>query len=134
MMADAEDDLAWRFEHGRIDPAAFGHVDHVEVAYAMLSKYDFIEACARYAATIKSMAESVGASKKFNATTTIAFMSLIAERKARSGNADFNAFLASNQDLLDRDVLMAWYSHERLASDRARCQFLLPDKIPSTRK
>lgn len=121
-----------RFERLEVDPATFCHIDHLEAAYAMLSKYDFVDACTRYAATIKSMAESVGALEKFNATITIAFMSVVAERKYRAGNTGWDAFIASNPDLLDRNLLGAWYSRERLSSDVARVQFLLPDRAGST--
>ncbi|MEM8811945.1 MAG: hypothetical protein AAGF59_04945 [Pseudomonadota bacterium] len=123
-----------RFERLEIDPTAFGHQDHMRAAYAMLSRYDFLEACARYSATIKSMAESVGASAKFNATITIAFMSLIAERRSSANETNWDAFIASNSDLLEPGVLAPWYSTERLGSDLARTQFLLPDRSAATDK
>ncbi len=116
------------FESGDIAATAFGHREHLQVAYSMLGRYDFVEACARYASTIRAMATSAGAPEKYNTTITIAFMSLIAERLSRSTCADFDAFLASNPDLLNSDVLNTWYSQERLQSPLARCQFLLPDK------
>ncbi|MCP4997868.1 MAG: hypothetical protein GY933_03730 [Hyphomicrobiales bacterium] len=130
-MSEVEFDLA-KFERLQVEPAAFGHIDHLKAACAMLSKYDFVEACARYSATIKSMAESVSALNKFNATITIAFMSLLAERRTHSNDADWDAFIASNPDLLERDVLENWYSKDRLCSDIARTQFLLPDKVGRT--
>jgi len=122
-------DLLERFETLKIAPADFSHSDHLQVAYAMLEKYEFVDACTRYAATIKAMAESVGALDKYNATITIAFMSVIAERKASSDEANLQAFLTSNPDLQDRNILMSWYSKERLTSDLARKQFLLPDNF-----
>ena len=131
MMREASYDLE-RFERSELDPAAFRHIDHLEAAYAMLSKYDFVEACTRYSAAIRSMAESAGAADKFNATITIAFMSIVAERRARSGDAGWHAFIASNPDLMDRNVLGAWYSRDRLGSETARRQFLLPDRVGST--
>lgn len=130
-MSEVEFDLA-KFERLEIDPSAFGHIDHLKAADGMLSKYEFVEACARYSATIKTMAESVGALDKFNATITIAFMSLLAERRAHSNDADWDTFIASNPDLLKRDVLENWYSKDRLCSDIGRAQFLLPDKVGRT--
>ena len=128
-MSGASRAVLERFEGGEIDPASFAHGDHVQVAYEMLGRYDFVDACARCAATIKSMAESVGAPQKFNATITIAFMSLIAERMSQEEWGSFDSFLASNRDLLDKEVLGAWYSPDRLDSELARGQFLLPDKV-----
>lgn len=74
------------------------------------------------------MAEHVGVAEKYNATITFAFMSLIAERKSLSPSDDFESFLESNPDLLDKSVLRRWYSEKRLFSALARKQFLLPDK------
>lgn len=128
-MNSADDTLLDRFERLDINASDFHHVDHIRVAYAMLNKYHFVDACARYASTIRAMAESVGVPEKFNATITFAFLSLIAERKARTVYADIESFLASNPDLLNRDVLSSWYTRQRLTSPTARNQFLLPDRI-----
>lgn len=116
------------FENLRLSAPEFQHADHVRVAFDILDKYDFADACARYAGTIRSMAESVGAMDKYNATITFAFMSVIAERKTKSNAANADAFIAANPDLLQRDILSNWYSKERLTSAMARAQFLLPDK------
>lgn len=129
-MDNAAPELLKKFEQLDIAAPDFHHVDHVKVAYQMLDKYDFVEACTRYAATIRTMAESVGAYEKFNITITFAFMSLIAERKNLIPS-DLKSFLESNSDLLNRNVLHDWYTEKRLASPAARCQFLLPDRVPA---
>ena len=74
------------------------------------------------------MAGSVGAPEKFNATITVAFMSVIAERKSQVESADFDSFISANPDLLDGNALRGWYTKERLNSPAARHQFLMPDK------
>ena len=129
-MGPAESEvLLNRFESLEIAPQDFHHKEHVYVAFSMLEKYDFVTACAKYASTIRAMAESVGVPEKFNATITFAFMSVIAERKARMSNADLTEFLDSNPDLLSASVLADWYTKERLDSEIARSQFLLPDRV-----
>lgn len=133
-MNTVNDELLGRFERLEISASDFRHHDHVHVAFEMLERYQFIEACSRYSATIRSMAESVGAAEKFNVTITLAFMSLIAERKGRCASRDPDAFLESNADLLDSRVLQRWYSKERLTSSTARLQLLLPDRIPIRRR
>ena len=120
--------LTARIEQHQLPPEDFHHRDHVLVAFTMLSQYDFVEACSRYASTIRAMAEKAGAPEKFNATITFAFMSIIAERRARRPELGLDKFLATNADLLDRQLLSCWYSSERLQSACARSQFLLPDK------
>lgn len=127
-MDNATRNMLDEFEQLEIDAPEFHHRDHVRVAYEILEKYDFVDACARYARTIRAMAEKVGVPEKFNATITFAFMSLIAERKGQADTPGFESFLTLNPDLLDKDLLTNWYSKERLTSLVARKQFLLPDK------
>lgn len=120
--------LLEQFEAFEVDPHEFGHRQHVYVAFEMLDKYSYLDACAKYAHAINTIATKAGAADKFNVTITFAFMSLIAERKSQMEGADLNVFLAANPDLLDRAVLKGWYTDERLGSSDARRQFLLPDK------
>ncbi len=120
--------LLQRFETFEIPAPDFHHEDHIRVAYEMLDQYDFVEACARYAKTIRAMAESVGALEKFNTTITIAFMSLVAERKAEFVGGSADAFLSTYPELLDKTLLSKLYSDGRLHSASARQLFLLPDK------
>lgn len=115
------------FEAESIEPSTFGHRDHVVVAFDLLRRDDFVTAAAKYAACIRGMAEKAGAPEKFNATITLAFMSLIAERMHAGDYSDFASFEAANTDLASKDVLSRWYSKDRLTSPQARRQFLLPD-------
>lgn len=118
--------LVDRFERLEIEPGAFRHRDHVEAAYAMLSKYPFLEATARYASTIRTMATNAGASDKFHVTITVAFMSLIAERMESSEHDGFGTFSRANPDLFSRDLLTRFYRPEQLQSDVARRVFVMP--------
>ncbi|NNF76709.1 MAG: hypothetical protein HKN05_01645 [Rhizobiales bacterium] len=126
-MSASSTTLTRSFEAGKLDPAAFKHTDHVAVAYEMLGAYDFLEACSRYASSIRALARKAGAPDKFNATITLAFMSLIAERKASGDFTTYEEFISENEDLLSKTVLESWYSPERLNCDTARAVFLMPD-------
>lgn len=128
MTNDLDPTLTGRFMAGQINPGEFGHRDHLQVAFELLDRHDFLESCAIYGSTIDRMARSAGAPEKYNATITIALLSLIAERREAMAQADFAAFLANNPDLLNKDLLAAWYSGERLGSAQARAQFLMPDR------
>ncbi len=126
-MTSKYQDLARSFERHDLDNSAFGHDDHVGVAYEMLKAHDFAEAAFRYAGNIRAIAAKAGAPEKFNATITFAFMSLIAERMETTEHDDFASFIAANRDLNSKDVLQKWYSPQRLQSASARRIFLLPD-------
>lgn len=120
-------DITSAFEAHAIDNTTFGHAEHVQVAYDLLRKYDFIDAAAIYAKGIRTLAAKAGAPGKFNLTITYAFMSLIAERLANSQSSTFEAFIAENPDLMAKTALSQWYPQERLNSALARRIFLLPD-------
>ena len=128
MTSELDPTLTDRFKACLIKPADFGHHDHLQVAFELLDRHDFMEVCTINGSAIDRMARSVGAPEKYNATITIAFLSVIAERRQRSVRGDFGAFLAATQDLLDPHALLAWSSPERLTSAAARVQFLMPDK------
>ena len=65
-------DLLKRFEAFDIKPDEFGHRQHVEVAYEILGKYDYVEACAKYAAAINTIATSARAPSVVSWTATLA--------------------------------------------------------------
>ena len=120
------DDLLDAFEQLRIAPEEFDHAAHVRVAYAMITRDDFVSACAKYAVTLRAMAARAGAPEKFNATVTFAFMSMIAEYAVEV--ASYDELVSQHPELLSAGVLERWYSAERLGSPLARRQFLLPDR------
>lgn len=120
-------ELLEQFEAHEVDPGAFGHKEHVVVAYEMLYKYSFLDASARYATAINAIATRAGAPEKFHMTITLAFLSLIAERVHTSSQSNIDEFLAQNPDLLSKRVLSKWYPDEQLKSELARTHFLLPD-------
>jgi hypothetical protein len=115
---------------GVLDPEDFSHRDHVGIAFAALDRYGFFDGLAMVAEGLRGLARKAGAEDKFNATVTLAFVSLIAERMLAAEYPDAEAFLRDNPDLLRRDLLSRWYSRERLASPVARATALLPDRCP----
>ena len=78
---------------------------------------------------VVAILEKAGAPEKFNATITLAFLSLIAERMAGKAYTDFAEFETANPDLASMAVLGQWYSKERMTSPTARKQFLMPDRV-----
>ena len=122
-------DLVRAFENHEIDNRSFHHAEHVEVAFGLLTKYDFIDASATYAKGIRALATMAGAPTKFNVTITYAFMSLIAERMAIGQPRSFEDFARENPDLMSKHVLSQWYRTERLMSDAARSVFLMPEPV-----
>lgn len=115
------------FETRRMHNCDFGHAAHVAVAWAMLRRHDFTDAVAHFGAGIRYLAAAGGAPEKYNATITVVFLSLIAERIRP--DEDFDAFVAANPDLMHKEAVTGLYSPERLNSPAARAGFLLPDRV-----
>ncbi|WP_108882345.1 hypothetical protein [Anderseniella sp. Alg231-50] len=128
-MVDYFDKLQ-RLRAGTLAPKDFSHTDHVGVAYEALMRHDYVEAVGIISRGIKTLAAAAGDTSKFNATITMAFVSLIAERMQASAHDNAADFLTRNADLTGPDVLAPWYSRERITSPLARSIALLPDRAP----
>ena len=74
--------LFQQMEAGTLHTCDFSHQAHIGVAYQALEAYPFFDALAVFAKGIQAAAAASGAADKFHATITLAFMSLIAERRA----------------------------------------------------
>ena len=119
-----------RFVRGQLDAADFPHREHVRMAFEMLRRHDFAETAWLYSRALRLMTARVGKPEAFNQTTTIAFLSLIAERMERGGAPDFAAFVRAHPEMLDKRALSRWYRPEQLATEIARRTFVLPEPAP----
>ena len=119
-----------RFVRGESDAGNFPHREHVRMAFEMLRRHDFVETAWLYSRALRLMTARAGKPEAFNQTTTIAFLSLIAERMERSGAPDFAAFARAHPEMLDKRALSRWYRPEQLATEIARRTFVLPEPAP----
>ncbi|MEO0972081.1 MAG: hypothetical protein AAFX85_03235 [Pseudomonadota bacterium] len=121
--------LLHQFEQGTLVAQSFSHRDHVRVAYELIVRHEFPEACARFSRGAATLARQAGAPERFNVTVTLAFMSIIAEALELAPSDDVEEFLRRHPHLCRGDALEAWYTPERLASPSARRVFLMPDRV-----
>jgi hypothetical protein len=120
-------DVVERFESCALGPGAFGHREHLLVAWTYLRDAPFEDAAQRFARNLKRFASHHGAARKYHATITWAFLALLAEAMDESPSLDFDALVAMHPNLLDaRAQLAALYDRETLESERARRIPLLP--------
>jgi hypothetical protein len=115
------------FLRGKIAGRDFRHADHVRVGFELLCHRNFPDALAAYSAALKQIATRAGNPGAYHETITVAFLSLIAERRAGGHYADFEAFIGDNPELMDKSILERWYAPERLLSEIARRTFVMPD-------
>ncbi len=125
------EDLVRDFESCSLAPAAFGHRQHVEVAWHYVRDRSLIDALAGFCSGIQRFAASAGAADKYHETITWALMLVIHERVQRSPpGTSFDDFARTNPDLFEwpSPVLARYYNPETLDSALARKTFLMPDR------
>lgn len=125
-------DLFQHMEAGTLHTCDFDHESHIGVAYQALEKYPFFDALAVFAKGIQAAAAASGAADKFHATITMAFMSMIAERRATGTYRNAADFVTRNQDLCAKDLLRQWYTSDLLGGNLARSIALMPDRVAET--
>ena len=94
---------------------------------------DSLAAVTRFTDDLQAFAIAKGVPRLYHATITVAYLTLVAERMTAGPDGPWEAFAAAHPDLLGwkPSVLDDYYSAERLWSDLARRQFLLPDRLPA---
>lgn len=125
--------MAAELAAGTLQPQGFSHRAHLGVAYEILCRHEVFEGMAIYARGLRRLTEAAGVPEKFNATVTLAFLSLAAERMATGDYTDTDAFLDGNADLLQPGILGRYYPAEALGSDLARRVPVLMPRPPGRR-
>ena len=116
-----------RFEDGTLPEAEFDHRGHVRLAYLYLGTYGFGGTLDRISSGIRAFATAHGAPEKYHETITVAFVSIVNERRAKhTPPLPWNAFVERNPELLDSRLLSHYYARETLKSEQARRTFVLP--------
>ena len=119
------------FEAGDLDADAFDHESHVYVAWLYLERWPLHEAIGRFRNALRRLVVKMGAESKYHETITWFFMLLINQRRNQCNATSWIEFQRQNRDLVNNagTPLGRYYSRDLLASDEARQQFLLPDRI-----
>jgi hypothetical protein len=120
------------FRTGDLGTDAFHHRDHVRMAWLYVRAFGPVAAVGRFTDDLRRFAVAKGVPRLYHATITGAYLALVGERWQADREASWEAFAAAHADLLrwKPSVLDGYYSAERLWSDLAREQFLLPDLAP----
>ena len=127
-----DDELLRGFESGELPADQFPHAAHVRVAWNYLKREPLLPALARFRDALQRFSAAKGKPESYHETITVAFVLLIAERmtdaESRSG---WEPFAARHPDLLSwtPSVLSHYYTDALLWSDRARREFVMPDKV-----
>ena len=125
-MTDA--DFLAAFEDGSLPPQDFDHRAHLRTACLYLERRPFLEACIAMRDGLRAFAARVGKAGLYHETITVAFMSIVAERRALAPGLAWDALLERHPELCDRALLARYYAPQRLASAAARACFVLDER------
>ncbi len=122
--------LIGAFEGATLSEDEFHHLQHVQVAWAILQDSPMPEALARITSGLRRLTTALGAAHKYHETITVFLVLLIHERIADAPDESWMAFADRNRDLLEssRELLRRYYRDETLQSARAKAIFVLPDR------
>jgi hypothetical protein len=108
---------------------SFDHRDHLRVAFAYARRGGIEHAVARAREGLRRFAAAHGEPGRYHDTLTTAWARVVGHHAVGARSDDFDAFLAAHPRLLERDLLSAHYSRERLFSPAARAAFVEPDLL-----
>src|SRR5687768_2877646 len=101
-----DEELVARFEAGTLPPDECRHREHVQLAWAYLTRCGRAEAERRMLAGLRALAVRAGKPEKFDGPLTIAWIARI-DAARDDATATFDAFAAARPDLLEASPLRA---------------------------
>jgi len=123
-LSDAE--FLAAFHTCTLPPSCFHHADHLRLAWLHVHQHPLEVATERVCNGIRAYATHLGKPDLYHETMTVAWVRLIASHDEPT----FDEFLELNQHRLTADLLHRFWSPERLSSNRARAEWLAPDRMP----
>jgi hypothetical protein len=135
-MAERTDDELWTaFVAASLPSDEWTHRAHVRVAWMHLRRHAFADAVSLVRQRIQALnrfhqtPEAID--RGYHETITIAFLTLIEAATGDDRSApDSSAFLARQPALLDKRILLQFYSREQLLTAEAKGAFVPPDQVP----
>ena len=128
-MNDVE--LTRALERGEIANENFRHASHLHVAWVYLSESASVDqASAKMRDTLRRFAASAGKPEKYHETITLFWLHLLSLARIAASGETLEKLVGTNPQLLEKNFPLAYYSPERLFSDRARTTWLAPDLKP----
>jgi hypothetical protein len=113
-MTDLE--LARALERCDVPNTGFHHADHLRVALVYLNESASVpDAVDRMAATLRRFAASVGKAEKYSQPVTEFWMYQMAAARSLAPQASADEIFAACPHLLDKQLLLAYYSRDAAA-------------------
>jgi hypothetical protein len=128
-MTDVE--LTRALERGEIANENFRHASHLHVAWVYLAESSSVQQAAnKMRDTLRRFAAAAGKPQKYHETITLFWVHLLSRVRAASGREHLEEIVHANPQLLEKNFPLAYYSAERLFSNKARTSWVEPDLKP----
>ena len=125
----SEEELVCGFEEGSL--REFPHASHVRLTLIYLRRHGRDEALQRLMEGLRKFVALKGVPEKFHVTLTRAWLDLLdSTRRAHPEAEQPEALVQACPELLDKEVLLRFYSRDLLMSDAARTEWQPPDRAP----
>jgi hypothetical protein len=122
------DELVRRLGDLTLPNELFRHRDHLRFAHHRLLNDGWPFALDAISEQIARFARHHGHAEKFHVTLTQCWVRLVAGALAREPRScSFEELVSRHAELLDKSLLLRYYSRERLFSDAARRAWIEPD-------
>lgn len=122
-----DDTFLEALETGSLAPQLFDHRAHLRAGFLYLGRHDFPSACVAMKRAIVGFATRHGKASLYHETLTVAYLALLAERRAdEPADIPFDEFLARYPELEDVAYFRRYYPAGSLDGPDSRQTFLLP--------
>jgi hypothetical protein len=126
-----DEELTRALERGEIANENFHHASHLHVAWVYLAESLSVqEAANKMRDTLRRLAAAAGRPEKYHETITLFWVHLLSRAYAGSRGERLEEIVHANPQLLEKNFPLAYYSAERLFSDKARASWVEPDLKP----
>jgi len=115
------------FDRGELE--AFGHREHLRLAWALIARDGRDAAAPQIERRLRHLAAAHGMPERYHSTLTLFWVRLVGHVAGRRPAATFAEFAEAEPWLLDTGLVRRHYSRELLASTRARAGWVAPDLI-----
>ena len=114
-------------EAADLPPSEFDHRGHLRAGFLYLGRHDFPGACVAMKRAIVGFATRHAKASLYHETLTVAYLALVAERRAEEpADIGFEEFLSRYPELEDLTFFHRYYPPGSLDVLEARQTFLLP--------
>src|SRR5207248_7941666 len=126
-----DDDFVQAFMDGSLPPEQFHHRDHLRLAWLLIRRLDVELATITIASGIQRFAARHGHAEKYHETLTQFWVRIVGHHmvRVRPDITDFETFIATFPQLLDKGLPSRHWQRETMGSATARARWVEPDLL-----